>query len=56
MFPEDFFGTQNHYTTIQNHKSKNKEHPRIIIPTLLKTNRTRPIFAEIKEEKCEESS
>ena len=56
MFPEDFFGTQNQYTTIQNHKSKNKEHPRIIIPTLLKTNRTRPIFAEIKEEKCEESS
>jgi hypothetical protein len=56
LFPEDFFGTQNQYTTIQNHKSKNKEHPRIIIPTLLKTNRTRPIFSEIKEEKCEESS
>jgi hypothetical protein len=56
LFPEDFFGTQNQYTTIQNHKSKNKEHPRIIIPTLLKTNRTRQIFAEIKEEKCEESS
>ena len=56
LFPEDFFGTQNQYTTIQTQKSKNREHPRIIIPNLLKGNKSGPLFSEIKEEKCEESS
>ena len=53
MFPEDFFGNPSQYTTIQTQQNKAREHPKIINPTLLKTNN--PFCAEIKEEKCEES-
>ena len=55
MFPEDFFGSPNQYKTIQNQVNKNKEHPKIINPTLIKTKTNQPFILEIKEEKCEES-
>ena len=55
MFPEDFFGSPNQYKTIQTPVNKNKEHPKIINPTLLKTITNQPYIIEIKEEICEES-
>ena len=55
MFPEDFFGSPNQYKTIQTQVNKNKEHPKIINPTLLKTKTNQPYIMEIKEEICEES-
>ena len=55
MFPEDFFGSPNQFKTIQTQISKNKEHPKIINPTLLKTKTNQPYIMEIKEEICEES-
>ena len=55
IFPEDFFCTPNQYKTIQNPINKNREHPKIINPTLLKSKSNQPLIAEIKEEKCEES-
>lgn len=54
MFPEDFFGTQNQYITIQTQSQmSNREHPKIINPLLIKCQH--PQFNEIKEEICEES-
>ena len=55
IFPEDFFSTPNQYKTIQNPINKNREHPKIINPTLLKSKSNQPLIVEIKEEKCEES-
>ena len=55
MFPEDFFGAPNQFKTIQTQISKNKEHPKIINPSLIKTKNNQPYIIEIKEEKCEES-
>ena len=55
MFPEDFFSSPNQYKTIQNPISKNREHPKIINPTLLNKKINQPFIPEIKEEKCEES-
>ena len=55
MFPEDFFGSPNQYKTIQSPVNNNKEHPKIINPTLFKTKTNQPYIIEIKEEKCEES-
>ena len=55
IFPEDFFSTPNQYKTIQNPIDKNREHPKIINPTLLKSKSNQPLIVEIKEEKCEES-
>ena len=55
MFPEDFFGSPNQYKTIQTQVNKNKEHPKIINPALLKTKTNQHYIIEIKEEKCEES-
>jgi hypothetical protein len=54
MFPEDFFGTQNQFITIQTQSQlSNREHPKIINPLLIK--RQEPQFKEIKEEIYEES-
>ena len=55
MFPEDFFGNPNQYKTIQTQINKNKEHPKIINPSLIMTKSNKPMIIEIKEEKCEES-
>lgn len=55
IFPEDFFCSPNQYKTIQNPINKNREHPKIINPTLLKSKSNQPLIVEIKEEKCEES-
>ena len=55
MFPKDFFGNPNQYKTIQTQINNNKEHPKIINPTLIKTKSNQPMIMEIKEEKCEES-
>ena len=55
MFPDDFFGNPNQYKTIQTQINKNKEHPKIINPSLIMTKSNKPMIIEIKEEKCEES-
>ena len=49
MFPEDFFGAPNQFKTIQTQISKNKEHPKIINPSLIKTKNNQPYIIEIKE-------
>ena len=54
MFPEDFFGTQNQFITIQTQSQlSNREHPKLINPLLIK--RHEPQINEIKEEIIEES-
>lgn len=54
MFPEDFFGTQNQFITIQTQSQlSNREHPKLINPLLIK--RQEPQINEIKEEIIEES-
>ena len=54
MFPEDFFGTQNQFITIQTQPQlSNREHPKLINPLLIK--RHEPQINEIKEEIIEES-
>ena len=54
MFPEDFFGTQNQFITIQTQSQlSNREHPKIINPLLIK--REQPQINDIKEEIYEES-
>ena len=54
MFPEDFFGTQNQFITIQTQSQlSNREHPKIINPFLIKCQE--PQINEIKEEIIEES-
>jgi hypothetical protein len=54
LFPEDFFGTQNQFITIQTQSQlSNREHPKLINPLLIK--RHEPQINEIKEEIIEES-
>ena len=54
LFPEDFFGTQNQFITIQTQPQlSNREHPKLINPLLIK--RHEPQINEIKEEIIEES-
>jgi len=49
MFPEDFFGTQNQFITIQTQSQlSNREHPKLINPLLIKHQE--PQINEIKEE------
>ena len=54
MFPEDFFGTQNQFITIQTQpQMSNREHPKIINPLLIKRQQSQ--FTEIKEAVNEDS-
>lgn len=55
MFPEDFFSSPNQYKTIQIPINKNREHPKLINPTIINKKVNQPLIPEIKEEKCEES-